>query len=282
MSDAPTVSVIIPTWNRAATVIPGIESALRQTCAPLEVLVCDDASTDDTEALVRQMADPRIRWLPGPRGGRPAIPRNRGMAAARGEWLAFLDSDDEWLPHKLQAQLQAVAKSGRLASCTNAWRIVAGVRQPAPLLDRPPPVLGLDTMLAGNIVVCSSALIHRSLVATVEGFPEPKLFTAIEDYAMWLRVSALTEFDCLAAPCVLYRDDPAGSLRAESIEGSRQRIEILIDFLAWCRRHPSLRSWRAEIAARRYRFKYKLWRENEVPRVERIRRRLADAWHGRR
>jgi len=282
MADASSVSVIIPTWNRAATVVPAIESALRQTHPPLEVLVCDDASTDDTEARVRQISDPRVRWLPGPRGGRPAIPRNRGIAAARGEWLALLDSDDEWLPDKLEAQLQAVGKSGRLASCTNAWRIVAGVRQADPLLDGPPPVLGLDTMLAGNIVVCSSALIHRSVMPMVEGFPEAKLFTAIEDYAMWLRVSAFTEFDCLATPYVLYRDDPAGSLRADSIEGPRQRIEILIDFLAWCRRHPGPRTWRAEIAARRHRFKYKLWRENDVPMVERARRRLAAVWHGRR
>ena len=282
MSPAPTVSVIIPTWNRATTVIPAIESALGQTHAPLEVLVCDDASTDDTEERVRRMSDPRVHWLPGPRGGRPAIPRNRGMAAARGEWLAFLDSDDEWLPDKLEAQLQAVQRSGRLASCTNAWRIVATARQADPLVNDPPRALGFDTMLAGNIVVCSSALIHRTLLPAVEGFPEAKLFTAIEDYALWLRVSALTQFDCLVTPHVLYRDDPAVSLRADGIEGARQRVEILIDFLTWCRRHPSMATWRAELTARRYRFKYKLWREDEVPVVEKVRRRLADVWHGRR
>ena len=120
-----------------------------------------------------------------------------------------------------------------------------------------------------------------SIRALQEGFPEAKLFTAIEDYAMWLRVSALTQFDCLATPHVLYRDDPAASLRADGIEGPRQRVEILIDFLAWCRRHPGRRTWRAEIAARRHRFKHKLWRENEVPMVERVRRRLADLRHGR-
>ena len=281
MTREPTVSVIIPTWNRAALTVAAVESALTQTHPPLEVLVCDDSSTDDTEQRIHTMSDPRVRWLPGPRGGRPAIPRNRGIAAARGEWLALLDSDDEWLPDKLEAQLRAVGKSGRLASCTNAWRIVAGVRQADPLLDRPPPVLGLDTMLAGNLVVCSSALIHRSVVPMVEGFPEAKLFTAIEDYALWLRVSALTQVDCLAAPHVLYRDEPAASLRADGIEGPRQRVEILIDFLAWCRRHPRPRAWRAEIVARRHRFKHKLWREEEVPMAERVRRRLADLRHGR-
>lgn len=281
MSQAPTVSVIIPTWNRAGTVTAAIGSALRQTHAPLEVLVCDDGSTDDTEARVRQMSDPRVRWLPGPRGGQPAIPRNRGIAAARGEWLAFLDSDDEWLPDKLRTQLGVLSKSGRRASYTNAWRIVAGERQPDPLLDAPQPALGFAALLLGNTVLCSSAVIHRSLVAKVEGFPEPKQLTAIEDYPLWLRVSMFTEFDCVATPLVLYRDEPATSVRAEGLAGYDQKVEILIDFLAWCRRHPSLRTLRASLAARRYRFAYKLWRENEVPVVERLRRRLADVWHGR-
>jgi len=273
------VSVIIPTWNRAGTVVAAIESALNQTYAPLEVLVCDDASTDDTEARVRQMSDPRVRWLPGPRGGRPAIPRNRGMAAARGEWLALLDSDDEWVPDKLRAQIDAVRSSGRLASCTNAWRIVAGVRQPGPLYSGSPSVLGYETMFIGNMVVTSSALIHRSLLPMVEGFPEAKILTAIEDYALWLRVSTLTEFDCLATPLVLYRDDPATSVRAEGLTGRDQPVEILDDFLAWCRRHPSFRTLRASLAARRHRYKYKLWRVGEIPYYELVRRRLAAVWH---
>src|SRR4051794_13419670 len=99
------VSVIIPTWNRAATLGPAIQSVLNQTYPPREVLVCDDGSTDNSVDVVAQLDDQRIRWLPGGRGGRPAIPRNRGIGAATGEWLAFLDSDDEWLPDKLERQL---------------------------------------------------------------------------------------------------------------------------------------------------------------------------------
>jgi len=279
MADTPSVSVIIPTWNRAATVVPAIESALRQTHAPLEVLVCDDASTDDTEERVRKIADPRVRWLPGPRGGRPAIPRNRGITAACGEWLAFLDSDDEWLPDKLRAQMDATRSSGRLASCTNAWRVVSGARQPAPLLDSPPPVVDFRRMVRGNLVVCSSALVHRSVMPKVEGFPEAKLLTAIEDFALWLRVSTLTEFDCLPAPMVVYRDDPAASVRADGLDGHDQQVEILVDFLAWCRRHPSWRTLKASLVARRHRFDYKLWRAGEVPLAERVRQHLAAAWH---
>ena len=82
MTHQPAVSVIIPTWNRAATVVAAVESALAQTHAPLEVLVCDDGSTDDSEQRIRALSDRRVRWLPGPRGGRPAIPRKASARVA--------------------------------------------------------------------------------------------------------------------------------------------------------------------------------------------------------
>ena len=174
------------------------------------------------------MDDSRVHWVAGSHSGRPAVPRNRGMAVARGEWLAFLDSDDEWLPGKLAAQLAALRRSGRLASSTNAWRVVAGARQSIPLLAEPGQLAGFPKLLAGNIVVCSSAVIHRSLVAVVEGFPETAVKVP-EDYGLWLRISTLTEFDYLAEPLVLYRDQPADSIRAHDLDG-RTKGQVLVDF----------------------------------------------------
>src|SRR5262245_1813867 len=101
----PKISVIIPTWNRAQSVKRAISSALRQTHPPHEILVCDDGSTDNTEEVVRAMGDSRVRWIAGPHAGCPAVPRNRGIAASKGDWIAFLDSDDAWLPEKLEAQI---------------------------------------------------------------------------------------------------------------------------------------------------------------------------------
>ena len=279
MNRGPTISVIIPTWNRASTVVAAIESAIDQNPEPLEVLVCDDGSTDDTEQRVRQMLDHRIRWLPGGHSGRPAVARNRGIAAARGEWLAFLDSDDQWLPGKLAAQFDRLRQSGSLASSTNAWRVVSGIRQDAPLLAEPAQAAGFPKLLTGNIIVCSSAIIHRSLLSVVEGFPETTLLRVPEDYGLWLRVGVLTNFEYLSEPWVLYRDEPAASVRADGLDGPAQRAEVLVDFLAWCRRHPSVRTWRAAVAARRYRYDQKLWRPDEVPIIERLRRHLAKAWH---
>jgi glycosyltransferase involved in cell wall biosynthesis len=276
MSHEPSVSVIIPTWNRATTIVAAVESALAQTHAPLEVLVCDDGSSDDSEQRIRAISDSRLRWLPGPRGGRPAIPRNRGIAAARGEWLAFLDSDDAWLPDKLERQLAAVLASGRLACCTNAWRIFPGADRRELMRNGADGVRALADLLAGNGVICSSALIHRSVLADAEGFPEAAILKALEDYALWLRVACFTDFDHVAEPLVFYRDEPAASVRADGLDGRAQRVEVLADFLDWCRRHREPRTRQGLRAARRYRDRHGLWRETEVPTAYRLRR-----WLGR-
>ncbi len=251
MNPQPSVSVIIPTWNRATQVMAAVESALRQTLVPSEVLVCDDGSTDDTEERVRRLADPRVRWLPGPRAGRPAIPRNRGIKAARGEWLAFLDSDDAWLPDKLARQFAALRVSGRRACSTNALRAAPGRVPAGRVYEGSETVLGLDRLLVDNPVVCSSALIAKSLVADVEGFPEGERLRAIEDYALWLRVACFTEFDYVAEPHVIYHDDVSNSVRAFDVDLWSQRREVLNDFLVWCRRHPSAETHDGYRAGRR-------------------------------
>jgi glycosyltransferase involved in cell wall biosynthesis len=282
MSEAPTVSVIMATWNRAATIVAAAESALGQTHAPLEVLVCDDGSTDDSARRIRAISDPRVRWLPGPRGGRPAIPRNRGIAAARGEWLAFLDSDDAWLPEKLERQLAAVRATGRQACCTDAWRIFSSLDRRELMQSGSDGVYTFADLLSGNRVICSSALIHRSLLANAEGFPEAEILKALEDYALWLRVACFSGFDHIAAPLVLYRDEPAASVRAEGLDAEAQRVEVVSDFLAWCRRHPGPATRAAQRTARRYRNRHELWREAEVPAVYRLRRWLRRVRHGLR
>jgi glycosyltransferase involved in cell wall biosynthesis len=272
----PTVSVIIPTWNRRATIVAAVASALNQTCPPLEVLVCDNGSTDDSEALIRAMGDARVRWLTGPAGGRPAFPRNRGIAAAAGEWLAFLDSDDEWLPDKLASQLAAVSASGRRACSTNAWRFVPGVGRQGTMLDVNEAALDLGALLHGNRVICSSALVHRSLMPEAEGFPEAERLTALEDYALWLRVACFTAFDYLPQPHVLYRDDPPNSLRVRDIDPWSQRVAVLRDFLAWCRRHRSAQTRQGSRAGRH---QMRIEKRREPRRLARrawIRRRVAD------
>jgi len=103
-ASAPAISVVVPAHNAADTVGETIESALRQTMGDLEVIVVDDGSSDDTGARVEAIADPRLRLVRQENGGAAAA-RNAGIRQARGEWVAFLDADDVWLPHKLEVQL---------------------------------------------------------------------------------------------------------------------------------------------------------------------------------
>lgn len=113
-SSAPLISVIIPTFNRATLLPRALQSARQQTYPNLEILVVDDASTDNTREVVAASGDPRIKYLrhDSNRGG--AVARNTGLKAARGDYMAFLDSDDEWLPEKLARQMEAIDKSGAL------------------------------------------------------------------------------------------------------------------------------------------------------------------------
>jgi teichuronic acid biosynthesis glycosyltransferase TuaG len=227
------VSVIIPTWNRARTLVAAVESALAQTLPPLEVLVCDDGSADNSQALIEAMGNSRVKWIAGARAGRPALPRNRGIALARGEWLAFLDSDDTWLPQKLAKQAEVLQASGHLAACTNAWRVMPGGMRARELLTGASRTLDFDALIHDNKVICSSALVHRSLFVRARGFPENSSLKAIEDYALWLRIACLTTFDYIAEPLVDYTDDAPNSVRAKDRGKWAQRTVIMRDLAQW-------------------------------------------------
>ncbi|GGL38226.1 glycosyl transferase [Halarchaeum grantii] len=110
--DAPRVSVVIPAYRRAAVLPRAVDSALAQTMADLEVVVVDDGSPDDTAAVVRAYDDPRVRYVAHETNRGVSAARNTGIEAARGDYVAFLDSDDEWLPRKLERQLAVLAERG--------------------------------------------------------------------------------------------------------------------------------------------------------------------------
>jgi len=102
----PTVSVIISTYNRAHLIGRAIQSVLNQTYQDFEVIVVDDGSTDNTEEIVKSFNDPRIRYIRHEKNKGAAAARNTGIKAARGKYIAFQDSDDEWLPEKLEKQMK--------------------------------------------------------------------------------------------------------------------------------------------------------------------------------
>ncbi|MGB9587486.1 MAG: glycosyltransferase family 2 protein, partial [Armatimonadota bacterium] len=110
----PTVSVVIPTYNRALLVERAIRSVLGQTYTDFEVIVVDDGSTDDTKRILADLAheDPRVRWFHHSENRGAQAARNTGCRAAEGEYIAFLDSDNEWLSNKLHLQMELLKEHG--------------------------------------------------------------------------------------------------------------------------------------------------------------------------
>jgi len=106
----PLVSVVIPTYNRENEILKAITSVLKQTYTNFEIIIVDDASTDQTVAVARSIADPRIKIMTLPRNTNGTLPRNIGIEKSNGEFIALLDSDDEWKPQKLEKQISFIKK----------------------------------------------------------------------------------------------------------------------------------------------------------------------------
>ena len=162
-------------------------SALSQDPAPIEVLVCDDGSADETPERFRawEARDPRVRYIRvEPNRGTPSPVRNAGTRAARGDWVAFLDDDDAWLPGKLAAQLEHSAAADVVA--TNAM-----TSDGSPYFPETSGVHTIDrrAFLYDNPVIQSSVMSRRDIVLAAGGFPEAKWLSAIEDYALWWSLS---------------------------------------------------------------------------------------------
>lgn len=234
MSYSPNVSVIIPTWNRQDQLSKAILSVLKQTSEPFEIIVSDDGSTDDSYNVVQSFKNPKIKWLTANHLGLPAVVRNRAIKKSRGEWLAFLDSDDEWLPKKLEKQLALAKKTNHLAVCCNAYSVNSQGKQKK-YLDYQKDTITFSDLIKINYVILSSAIIHRSLLRKCFGFPEGQKFRNAPDYALWLRVSTLTDFAYLDELLVNYFDEPEKSIRRFTQNPLLQKKIILENLLSWCK-----------------------------------------------
>jgi glycosyltransferase involved in cell wall biosynthesis len=205
----PTVSVVIPTYNYARYVGDAIDSALAQTAPPLEVVVIDDGSTDDTPAVLAKYGD-RIRAIRKENQGLSAA-RNTGIREARGEWVAFLDSDDAFHPRKLELQLAALAADPKLKLAATA----AFSDEPVAWADIPaaPPVVPVT---AGAVAVRtffapSSVLVRRDCFDAVGDFDTA--LRSVEDRDMWVRVCAKFPAAVVAAPLTWIRQTPGSMSR---------------------------------------------------------------------
>jgi glycosyltransferase involved in cell wall biosynthesis len=210
------LSVVIPAFNAATTIRAAVGSTLRQTVPVLEVIVVDDGSSDNTAEVVDGLDDPRVRLVSRPNGG-PSAARNTGIAAARGEWVAFLDSDDLWLPTYVETATAALgAASNPGFGYTDAYVFHAGrgqVKRGSAMdaLDPPPPDRAsfLAALLRRNFVF-TSATVPAAVLAAVGGYDESLPLS--EEYDLWLRI-LVAGFDpvWMGGPLAIYRMHPGQS-----------------------------------------------------------------------
>jgi glycosyltransferase involved in cell wall biosynthesis len=192
-----TVSVVIPVWNRSALVRRALDSVLAQTRPAEEILVVDDGSTDDTASVVRRQF-PGVRLVTQENRGVSAA-RNRGIRAAGGEIVAFLDSDDEWAPKKLERQIEAMSERPDAVLChTDEIWIRRGRRVNTMTKHRKHGGDIFERALPLCAISPSAAIVRRRLFDEVGFFDES--LPACEDYDLWLRVTARFP--------VLYIDEP--------------------------------------------------------------------------
>jgi len=186
------VSVILPTYNRAAYLTAAVDSVLKQSCADWELIIADDGSTDDTARCLDAMRDRRITILRLPHSGNPSKVRNAAMRRAQGEYLAFLDSDDIWAPTKIETQ---VATMRATPGCRWSYTATADIDPTGRLVEiagRAPwiPFSGniVDALISIRAIVStSSVMAERSLVEEVGGFDEEQMFG--EDYDLFIRLA---------------------------------------------------------------------------------------------
>jgi glycosyltransferase involved in cell wall biosynthesis len=241
---SPTVSIVLPTFNRLQFLREAIDSVFAQTFEDWELVVADDGSDGDTLAYFAALEQlSRVKVLRLAHTGNPSAVRNAALRAARGQYIAFLDSDDIWMPDKLSVQLAAhAAGAGRRWSYTALMRIDAAG---APMRDGqgtgwvPHEGAIFEQLLSIEAAVATpSVLVERGLLEEAGGFDEQQRY--FEDYDLWLRLSLLSDVILINRPLIKVRNH-AQHYSADRIGVYQARFRLL-DKIAGHAKTPRLRA----------------------------------------
>jgi glycosyltransferase involved in cell wall biosynthesis len=226
-SPSPLVSVILPTYNRAWCLSRAVDSVLNQTVTDFELIVVDDGSSDDT---VRLLADygAALKVIHQSNRGVSAA-RNAGIGAARGRWVALLDSDDHWLPAKLATQIGwfRAHPDYRICQTEEIW-IRGGQRVNPKKRHKKYGGFIFERCLPLCLVSPSAVMMARSLIEAVGGFDEA--LPACEDYDLWLRISRTHPIGLVEAPLVV-KTGGHGDQLSRTPELDKYRIQALAKLL---------------------------------------------------
>jgi glycosyltransferase involved in cell wall biosynthesis len=222
--EKPSVSVVIPTCNRSKTLIRALKSVRAQTSPPAEIIVVDDGSTDGTPEKIKK-GFPDVILIRQPNRGVSAA-RNRGIRESAGDWIAFLDSDDEWKPEKLEKQLAELALDGDTPLChTNEIWIRNGRRVNEGKRHAKAGGRIFQRCLPLCVISPSASVIRRSLFDEIGFFDES--LPVCEDYDMWLRICARYPVSFVADPLTIKHGGHEDQLSRSYPAMDRYRIRAI-------------------------------------------------------
>jgi len=257
MSQSPTVSIVIPTYNRADYIAETIESVLAQTYPLAEIIVIDDGSTDNTREIVAKF-EPQVKYVWQKNAERGAA-RNHGLRSATGEYIAFLDSDDVWLPNKIEQEIN-IFNSNQQAGLVYSDVQIIDVHGNFLHNIKRKGFSGKVTahLLRDNFVSIGSHLIKTQVALASGGFREERQLSGSEDWEFWVRLSTQVEFAHLPQITAKIRTHPNNTMtNAAGMERSMSYAYELVkssNYLSLTQKNilPKTRAWLALINAINY------------------------------
>lgn len=207
------VSIIMPSYNTASYIKETIQSVINQTYSNWELIIVDDCSTDNTDEVLAGISDDRIRYFKNEVNSGAAVSRNRALREAKGQWIAYLDSDDIWMSEKLEKQIDFMEKNGYAFSYTNYEEIDAEGNKTGVKVTGPKKITK-----TGMFNYCWPGCLTVMFDATKIGLVQVADIKKNNDYAMWLKICRKANCYLLDEILGLYRKGRAGSVSTHSIK----------------------------------------------------------------
>lgn len=240
--DKPVISVVIPAYNAAVFIGKTLDSVHAQTYSSYEIVLVDDGSIDETSELVKSWADAHpgtaVRLLRQDNKGIGAA-RNTGVREARGEYVAFLDADDLWMPRKLEAVARRLTVAVDLI-CHDEW--LKGIGRKPRRLTHGPYTTYRDLLFKGNPLSPSATVVRRKKLVEVGGFSEDLRFNSAEDYDLWLRlVKSGCRIEYVHEVLGIFRQDGQGITGKIEMHCEHCLRVLEVHFAQWRRKTPYYR-----------------------------------------
>ncbi len=235
----PKVSVIIPTYNRAGYIVKTLESVFAQTYTDYEVIVVDDGSTDDTEEVLKPYYD-RIIYIRKENGGQGSA-RNVGIKLAKGEYVAFLDSDDLWLPEKLEIQVKFMDDNPEVGLVFSDFVVFyeddTGCLIEMRKVHLQGKELTFQSLFHRNFIPTLTVLVRKSCIDDVGLFDESRELIVGEDYEMWLRIAMRYRLAHVPEVLAKYRHHDNNIVGTDLEKNYAMHLKVIHKFLAV---HPGM------------------------------------------